>query len=123
MTAYELHISVKDYCFGRDDRLIGVSVMQLRDIMDQVGKIFQCPSKSKIFQYQKRKYFNIREENISFDCLQGSCACWLSLGRRIQMDETGWTILRILSQRTTDEVAKEFVKLKLDVRDDSSLQQ
>merc|ERR1719410_2633979 len=68
MTAYELHISVKDYCFGRDDRLVGVSVMQLKDIINQ-----------------------------------GSCACWLSLGRRIQLDETGWTILRILSQRTTDE--------------------
>ena len=35
--SYELHIAVKDYCFGRDDRLIGVSVMQLKDIQDQVG--------------------------------------------------------------------------------------
>ena len=99
MSAYELHIGVKDYCFGRDDQLIGVSVMQLKDIMDQVGE--QKKTKDHIFRPQ------------------GSCACWLSLGRRVNMDETGWTILRILSQRTTDEVAKEFVKLKSEVRDET----
>lgn len=84
-TSFELHIAVKDYCFARDDRLVGVCILQLADIAEQ-----------------------------------GSCNCWLPLGKRVHMDETGWTVLRILSQRTNDEVAREFVKLKSDVRTDDA---
>ncbi|KAJ8380656.1 hypothetical protein SKAU_G00014340 [Synaphobranchus kaupii] len=81
LDCYELQVCVKDYCFGRADRMVGVAVLQLRDVVER-----------------------------------GSCACWCPLGPRVHMDETGMTVLRILSQRSADEVAKEFVKLKSETR-------
>ena len=80
--AYELHMSVKDYCIGRRDPLVGMAVLQLKDIIDQ-----------------------------------STFSGWCALTKRLQLNDTGWTILRILAQRNTDEVAREFVKMKSDTRE------
>lgn len=80
---YELTFQAKDYCFAREDRLIGVGVLQLKGVVEA-----------------------------------GSCACWVQLVQRLQIDDTGLILLRILSQRQQDEAAKEFVKLKSESRFD-----
>lgn len=34
---FELHTCVKDYCFAREDRMVGVAILKLKDVVDQVG--------------------------------------------------------------------------------------
>ncbi|XP_061672435.1 uncharacterized protein LOC133499009 isoform X2 [Syngnathoides biaculeatus] len=77
----ELHTSVKDYCFGRADRVVGVAVVQLRDVAER-----------------------------------RTCICWCPLGPGITTDQTGTTVMRILSQRPNDDIAKEFIKVKSETR-------
>ena len=45
-------------------------------------------------------------------CEQGSWSSWIPLGSHFNFDNTGLTILRILSYRNNDEFAQEFVELK-----------
>jgi protein unc-13 len=78
---YELMFQVKDYCVFATDRIVGVGVLQLAQVIEQ-----------------------------------GNISTWIQLGRRLHVDETGLILLRILSQRQTDEIAKEFVKLKSECR-------
>jgi len=47
---------------------------------------------------------------------KGSLSIWVQLGKRLQLDSTALILLRILSQRQQDEIAKEFVKLKTESR-------
>ena len=49
-----------------------------------------------------------------------SYVSWIPLEGAVTMDDTGWTILQILSQRTNDELARDFVLLKFERRDESS---
>lgn len=51
----------------------------------------------------------------------GSFASWFPLGRALFISENGWAILRILSQRSNDELARDFVMLKFDRRVDNDL--
>jgi protein unc-13 len=78
---YELMFQVKDYCVFAQDRIVGVGVLQLAQVIEQ-----------------------------------GNISTWIQMGRRLNVDETGLILLRILSQRQTDEIAKEFVRLKSECR-------
>jgi len=80
LDCYELHVCAKDYCFARDDQLVGMAVLQLRDVMET-----------------------------------GGCALWCQLGRRLHLDDTGWTVLRILSQRATSEEVRWDVFLSASI--------
>ncbi|CAB3262262.1 unnamed protein product [Arctia plantaginis] len=78
---FELHVCVRDYCFAREDRLVGVAVMRLADMPNRA--------------------------HVPAGCLSAPESRWT---------RPAGTILRILSQRHSDEVAREFVKLKSEMR-------
>ncbi|XP_039269430.2 protein unc-13 homolog B-like isoform X2 [Styela clava] len=78
---YEVQLIAKDYCFAREDKIIGIAILQLREIVKQ-----------------------------------GSCACWCPLVNSMHFNQTGKTVLRILSQRLGDNIAREFVHIKASIR-------
>uniref|UniRef100_A0A4W4F6T7 Unc-13 homolog Ba (C. elegans) n=1 Tax=Electrophorus electricus TaxID=8005 RepID=A0A4W4F6T7_ELEEL len=40
---YEVQVTVKDYCFGRADRVVGVATVQLRDVAERLSCVCWCP--------------------------------------------------------------------------------
>lgn len=86
LDACEIQFVARDYFIVGRDRMLGVTVIQLRDLVKK-----------------------------------GSLAQILLLGKQLFIDETGQSILRILSQRTDDETAQEFFRLKSGVRVDPPL--
>ncbi|XP_054880005.1 protein unc-13 homolog B-like [Poeciliopsis prolifica] len=46
---YEVQACVKDYCFGRADRVVGLAVVQLRDIMERGNCACWCPLGQRIW--------------------------------------------------------------------------
>ena len=93
---YELQISVRDYCFAREDQLVGVTVLQLRDLV--AGQL--CTQQTESRPMPKKASFDTQ----STDSTTSVMGTWFKLGRALHYDDTGFTILRILSQRTNDEV-------------------
>lgn len=81
---YEIMFQLRDYSLLKENRLVGVGLLQLREI---------------------------------FQFTDASHSGWVQLGKQLQIDEAGMILLRILAQRQNDEIAKEFVKLKLAQRE------
>uniref|UniRef100_A0A182Q454 Unc-13 n=1 Tax=Anopheles farauti TaxID=69004 RepID=A0A182Q454_9DIPT len=55
---FELHICVKDYCFAREDRLVGVAILKLKDVVDQ-SRVQNCRISCRRF-FIKHLYSEMR---------------------------------------------------------------
>lgn len=93
---YEIMVQLRDYAMIGENKLVGVGIVPLSEIVEKVStRTNACIIKQS---------------------LQGSLSSWVQLGKRLQIDGQGLVLLRILSQRQQDELAKEFVKLKTETR-------
>ena len=90
-------VQLRDYAMIGENKLVGVGIVPLSEVVEKVSI--------------RQEYMRAREP-----FPQGSLSSWVQLGKRLQIDGQGLVLLRILSQRQQDELAKEFVKLKTETR-------
>ncbi|KAI1301324.1 Protein unc-13 -like protein B [Halotydeus destructor] len=83
LSVYELQVCVKEYYFAKEDKIVGMTLLQLSSLSEET-----------------------------------SIACRFPLARQMNIDDMGWTILRVLAQRPADELAREFVRLKTSARNE-----
>lgn len=46
---YELHMIVKDYCFARNDRVVGLAVFPIREVIELGSRFLRLPLGRGIF--------------------------------------------------------------------------
>lgn len=141
---YEVQFYIKDYCLFRDDKIVGLGVIQMSEILafkqqaaQQNGNI-NATSVVGTGSINVIKTADSGEGSMSGDhgapnCVDsgmfksksfqmlpnGFITCKLNLLKRIFVDESGWTILRILGQRVAqDPMAREFLSLKSATRNE-----
>ena len=125
-TFYEVQFYIKDYRIFRGDRIVGVNVIQMKEILSFKQKSVQnsnINATSVVGTGSIKPADSNSENSMSFKSKtfqmlpNGFITCKLNLLKRIFVDDRGWTILRILGQRASqDPISREFLELKSAMR-------